>query len=98
MSGMNPTRQGMRMAIGLKRDQIAEVVINQLYKHTNMQTSFGIIFLAVVKNRPELLSLKEILNHFISHRANVIIRRTRYDLRKAEETGPYPGRVEDRPG
>jgi DNA gyrase subunit A len=78
-------RQGMRMAIGLKRDQIAEVVINQLYKHTNMQTSFGIIFLAVVKNRPELLSLKEILNHFISHRANVIIRRTRYDLRKAEE-------------
>ena len=78
-------RQGMRMAVGLKRDQIAEVVINQLYKHTNMQTSFGIIFLAVVNNRPELLTLKEILNHFIAHRANVIIRRTRYDLRKAEE-------------
>ena len=78
-------REGMRMAIGLKRDQLAEVVINQLYKHTNMQTSFGIILLAVVKNRPELLSLKEILNHFISHRTNVIIRRTRYDLRKAEE-------------
>ncbi len=50
-----------------------------------MQTSFGIIFLAVVNNRPELLSLKEILNHFIAHRINVIIRRTRYDLRKAEE-------------
>ena len=78
-------RDGMRMAIGLKRDQLAEVVINQLYKHTNMQTSFGIILLAVVNNRPELLSLKEILNHFISHRTNVIIRRTRYDLRKAEE-------------
>ena len=78
-------RDGMRMAVGLKRDQIAEVVINQLYKHTNMQTSFGIIFLAVVNNRPELLSLKEILNHFISHRINVIVRRTRYDLRKAEE-------------
>lgn len=78
-------REGMRIAVGLKRDQIAEVVINQLYKHTNMQTSFGIIFLAVVNNRPELLSLKEILNHFIAHRINVIVRRTRYDLRKAEE-------------
>ncbi len=78
-------RQGMRIAVGLKRDQMAEVVINQLYKHTNMQTSFGIIFLAVVNNRPELLTLKEILNHFITHRINVIVRRTRYDLRKAEE-------------
>ena len=78
-------RDGMRIAIGLKRDQYAEVVINQLYKHTNMQTSFGIIFLAVVNNRPELLTLKEILNHFIAHRKNVIIRRTRFDLRKAEE-------------
>jgi DNA gyrase subunit A len=78
-------RQGMRVAIGLKRDQIAEVVINQLYKHTNLQTSFGIIFLAVVNNRPELLTLKDILQHFIEHRKDVIIRRTRYDLRKAEE-------------
>jgi DNA gyrase subunit A len=78
-------RQGMRVAIGLKRDQIAEVVINQLYKHTNLQTSFGIIFLAVVNNRPELLTLKDILQHFIEHRKDVIIRRTRFDLRKAEE-------------
>lgn len=78
-------REGMRIAVGLKRDQIAEVVINQLYKHTNMQTSFGIIFLAVVNNRPQLLTLKEILNHFIDHRRNVITRRTRFDLRKAEE-------------
>ena len=78
-------RDGMRIAIGLKRDQIAEVVINQLYKHTNMQTSFGIIFLAVVNNRPQLLTLKEILNHFIKHRKTVITRRTRFDLRKAEE-------------
>lgn len=78
-------RHGMRIAIGLKRDQFPEVVINQLYKHTNMQTSFGIIFLAVVKNRPQLLTLKEILNHFIEHRRNVIIRRTIFDLRKAEE-------------
>ena len=78
-------RDGMRIAIGLKRDQINEVVINQLYKHTNMQTSFGIILLAIVNNRPQLLTLKEILNHFIDHRRNVIIRRTRFDLKKAEE-------------
>jgi len=78
-------RDGMRIAVGLKRDQYPEVVINQLYKHTNMQTSFGIIFLAVVNDRPELLTLKEILNHFIAHRKNVIIRRTRFELRKAEE-------------
>ena len=78
-------RDGMRIAVGVKRDQVAEIVINQLYKHTNMQTSFGIIFLAVVNNRPQLLTLKDILNHFIDHRRNVIIRRTRYDLRKAEE-------------
>ena len=78
-------RDGMRMAIGLKRGQIAEVVINQLYKHTNMQTSFGIIFLAVVNNRPQLLTLKEILDHFIDHRRNVIIRRTKFDLKKAQQ-------------
>ncbi len=78
-------RDGMRMAIGLKRGQIAEVVINQLYKHTNMQSSFGIIFLAVVNNRPQLLTLKEILSHFIDHRRNVIARRTKFDLRKAKE-------------
>ncbi|WP_022664633.1 DNA gyrase subunit A [Desulfospira joergensenii] len=78
-------RDGMRIAVGLKRDQFSEVVINQLYKHTNMQTSFGIIFLAVVNNRPELLTLKEILNYFIEHRKNVIVRRTRFDLNKAEE-------------
>ncbi|MCP4672030.1 MAG: DNA gyrase subunit A [Desulfobacula sp.] len=78
-------RDGMRMAIGLKRGQIPEVVINQLYKHTNMQTSFGIIFLAVVNNRPQLLTIKEILNHFIDHRRNVITRRTKFDLRKAQE-------------
>jgi len=77
-------RRGMRIAIALKRDAVAEVVINQLYKHTALETSFGIIFLAVVNNRPELLSLHEILQHFIAHRREVIIRRTRYDLAKAE--------------
>ena len=78
-------REGMRIAIGLKRDQMAQVVLNQLYKHTRMESSFGIIFLAVVDGRPELLNLKEMLAHFVYHRKTVVIRRTRFDLKKAEE-------------
>ncbi len=77
-------REGMRIALGLKKEQIAGVIINQLYKHTQMENSFGIIFLAVVNNQPRLLNLKEILEYFILHRKEIIIRRTRYDLRKAE--------------
>ncbi len=78
-------KDGMRIAIGLKRDQFADVVINQLYKHTRMASSFGVIFLAIVDNRPELLNLKELLQHFIRHRKEIVVRRTRFDLRKAEE-------------
>jgi DNA gyrase subunit A len=78
-------REGMRIAIGLKKDQIAGVVINQLYKHTRMESSFGIIFLAVVNGRPELLNLREILQYFVLHRKEIVIRRTRYDLKKAED-------------
>ncbi len=78
-------REGLRIALGLKKDQIAGVVINQLYKHTRLENSFGIIFLAVVNGRPEILNLKEILHYFILHRKDIIIRRTRYDLRKAED-------------
>jgi DNA gyrase subunit A len=78
-------REGMRIAIGLKRDQPADIIINQLFKHTRMESTFGIIFLAVVNNRPELLNLKQILVHFVQHRREVILRRTRYDLQKAEE-------------
>jgi DNA gyrase subunit A len=77
-------REGMRIAIGLKKDQISGVIVNQLYKMTRMETTFGIIFLAVVDNRPEWLNLKEILEYFILHRKEIVIRRTRYDLRKAE--------------
>ncbi len=77
-------REGMRIAVGLKKDQFAEVIINQLYKHTQMENSFGIIFLAIVNNQPQQLSLKKILEHFILHRREIIIRRTRYDLEKAE--------------
>jgi len=77
-------REGMRIAMGLKKDQIAGVIINQLYKHTQMENSFGIIFLAVVDNQPQLLTLKEILEYFILHRKEIIVRRVRYDLKKAE--------------
>ncbi|MEE8553023.1 MAG: DNA gyrase subunit A [Desulfobacterales bacterium] len=77
-------REGMRIALGLKKDQISGVIVNHLFKHTQMEISFGIIFLAVVNNQPQLLSLKEILEHFILHRKEIIIRRTRYELKKAE--------------
>jgi len=78
-------REGMRIALGLKRDQLADVIINQIYKHTQLENTFGIIFLALVDNRPEIMNLKDLLQHFIRHRKEIIIRRTRYDLVKAQE-------------
>jgi DNA gyrase subunit A len=77
-------KDGMRIAIALRKDQVPDVVLNHLYRHTQMENNFGIIFLAVVHNRPELMNLKEILEHFIIHRKDIIIRRTRFDLNKAE--------------
>jgi len=78
-------RHGLRIVLELKKDEIADVVINQLYTMTPMQKSFGIIFLAIVNNRPEVLNIKQILEHFILHRKVVIYRRTAFELRKAEE-------------
>ncbi len=78
-------REGMRIALGLKKDQIAGVVVNQLYKHTQMENSFGVIFLAVVNHQPKLLPLKEILEYFIIHRKEIIKRKTEYNLKKAED-------------
>jgi DNA gyrase subunit A len=78
-------RQGMRIALGVKKGAMSGVIINLLYKHTQMESSFGIIFLAVVRQQPQVLSLKEILDNFVRHRKEVVIRRTRYDLAKAEE-------------
>ncbi len=78
-------RDGMRIALGLKKGQIPGVIINQLYKHTRMQSSFGVILLAIVNNRPEILTLKEILEHFIIHRKEIITRRTKYELKKAQD-------------
>jgi len=78
-------RDGMRIVIELKRDAVAEIVINQLYKHTALQESFGVNMLAIVDGKPRLLNLKEALKAFIDHRKDVVTRRTAYDLRKAEE-------------
>ncbi|MGE5303491.1 MAG: DNA gyrase subunit A [Alphaproteobacteria bacterium] len=78
-------REGMRIVIELKRDAVAEVVINQLYKHTALQESFGINMLAIVEGRPKILDLREALKAFLDHRKEVVTRRTAYDLRKAEE-------------
>jgi DNA gyrase subunit A len=77
-------REGMRVVIELKRNEVAEVILNQLYKHTQMQTSFGIILLAIHQNQPRLLTLKEMLQHFIQHRQEVVTRRSLFDLKKAE--------------
>jgi DNA gyrase subunit A len=77
-------RRGMRIAMGVKKDHMAGVIVNQLYKHTQMESSFGTILLAVVKNRPQVLTLKQILENFVAHRKEIVIRRTRYDLNKAE--------------
>ncbi len=78
-------RTGMRVVVELKRDAVPQVVLNHLYKHTALQSTFGVILLAIVQNRPVVLTLKEMLQHYLAHRRDVTIRRTRYDLRKAEE-------------
>ena len=78
-------REGMRIVVELKRDAVAEIIINQLYKHTALQESFGINMLAIVDGKPKLLNLKEALKCFLDHRKEVVTRRTAYDLRKAEE-------------
>ncbi len=77
-------REGLRVSIMLKKDESAQTILNQLYIHTQMQVTFGINLVAIVNNRPELLSLKDLLYHFLEHRREVIIRRTRYELKQAE--------------
>src|SRR5207237_2234679 len=75
---------GMRIVIELKRGELAEVILNNLYKHTALQTSFGIIMLAIVAGRPKVLSLLELVESFIEFRRDVVRRRTEYELKKAE--------------
>ena len=78
-------RQGMRIVIILKQDAVASVVLNTLYKNTPLQSSFAVNNIALVNGRPQLLNLKDLIHHFVDHRHDVIIRRSRYDLQKAEE-------------
>jgi DNA gyrase subunit A len=78
-------RDGMRVVIELRRGEVAAVILNQLYKHTQLQTTFGVIMLALLENQPRVLTLPEILQAFIRHRRDVVVRRTQYDLKKAEE-------------
>ena len=78
-------RHGVRVVIELKKDAIAQVVLNQLYQHTQMQITFGVIMLAIVRGQPKLLTLKDVLEQFIQYRKEVVHRRTAFELRKAEE-------------
>ncbi|MHC1791081.1 DNA gyrase subunit A [Solidesulfovibrio sp.] len=78
-------RKGIRIVLDLKKGIIPDIVINALYKYTPLETSFGINMLVVAENRPALLNIKQMLEHFLTHRRDVIIRRTRFDLRKSEE-------------
>ena len=77
-------REGMRICITLRRDANANVILNQLYKHTQMQDTFGVIMLALVGNTPKVMSLLEMLKHYLAHQEEVVTRRTQYDLNKAE--------------
>ncbi len=77
-------REGLRVVIELKRDAVAQIVLNQLFKHTQMQITFGIILLAIVHGQPQLLNIKEFIQQFINHRKEVVTRRSQFELRKAE--------------
>lgn len=78
-------RQGMRICIELRRDANANVILNQLYKHTQLQDTFGVIMLALVNNEPMVMNLLQMLQHYLKHQEEVVTRRTQYDLNKAEE-------------
>ena len=77
-------RQGMRIVIELRADVQPDIVLNKLYKHTQLQESFGVIMLALVDGHPRVLNLKEVLGYYLDHRLNVIVRRTQFELNKAE--------------
>ncbi len=78
-------REGVRVVIELRRDVNANVILNQLYKHTQLQDTFGVIMLALVNNEPKVMNLLDMLNHYLNHQKDVVTRRTKYDLNKAEE-------------
>ena len=78
-------KTGMRIVIELRRDASPHVVLNRLYKHSQLEDTFGVIMLALVDNEPKVMNLKEVLNHYLDHQKEVVLRRTRFELRKAEE-------------
>ena len=79
------SREGMRICIELRRDVNPNVILNQLYKHTQLQDTFGVIMLALVNNQPKVMNLLEMLQYYLKHQEDVVTRRTKYDLNKAEE-------------
>src|SRR5207247_7404972 len=79
------SRAGMRLVIELRRGANPQIVLNQLYKHTQLQENFGVIMLALVDGVPRTLNLKQVLEHYITHQVDVVTRRSRFELRKAEE-------------
>lgn len=88
--GDHSDRDGMRIVIDLKRDANAQVVLNQLFSYTQLQETVGVIMLALVDGQPKVMTLKEILEHYIDFQAEVIRRRTEFDLRQGKRTGAYP--------
>ncbi len=78
-------REGMRIVVELKRDAVPQIVLNQLYKHTQMQSTFGAIMLALVDGVPRIMDLKEMVQHFVDHRHEIVVRRSKYDLKTAED-------------
>ena len=92
------SREGMRICIELRRDANPNVILNQLYKHTQLQDTFGVIMLALVNNEPKVMNLLEMLQYYLQHQEDVVTRRTKYDLNKAERAGSYSGRSACRAG
>ena len=98
ISGVNDEsdKDGMRIVIELKRDAIPNVVLNQLYKHTAMQSTFGVIMLALDNGAPKIMNLKELLERYIEHRHEIVVRRTQFDLDAARGPGAHPRGPQDR--
>ncbi len=86
----------MRIVVTLKRDAVAKVVLNNLFKHTQLQTTFGANMLAIVDGVPRTLRLDQFVTHYVDHQVEVIVRRTQYRLRKAEERVAHPARPSSR--
>jgi DNA gyrase subunit A len=86
-------RNGMRIVYILKRDAIPNIVLNKLYKYTSLQSSFSVNNIALVNGKPQMLNLKEMIHYFVEHRHDVVVRRTTYELRKAEERAHILGRI-----